>query len=58
MHQEPFLDLVRSGYIGTYAAATDALSGLIDVALADGRAVVAAVHAAVADPPEARDARR
>jgi hypothetical protein len=44
---EAFVDLVRSGYIGTRAATTDHLQGLIDAALHGGRAVVAAIQSVI-----------
>lgn len=41
---EAFVDLVRSGYIGSRGATTDHLEALIDGALVDGHAVVAAIQ--------------
>ncbi len=41
---EPFVDLVRSGYIGSRGATTDYMERLIEAALQDGRGVVAAVQ--------------
>jgi len=41
---EPFADLVRSGYIGTRGATTEHLQVLIDVAINEGRAAVAAIN--------------
>ena len=40
----PFMDLVRSGYIGSYAETTQVLKTLIDEILADNKAVVAAIQ--------------
>jgi hypothetical protein len=41
---EPFADLVRSGYIGSRGATTEHLRALIDRALQEGRAAVAAIN--------------
>lgn len=49
LRQQPFFDLIRSGYIGAYADTTDALKELIDLTLQDGRAVVAAVQSSRLD---------
>ncbi|MGO9769309.1 MAG: hypothetical protein ACLPSW_07090 [Roseiarcus sp.] len=49
LRSDPFVELVRSGYIGTRGATTDHLQGLIDAALTDGRAVVAAIQTAMAE---------
>lgn len=43
---ELFVDLVRSGYIGTRGATTDHLQALIAATLAQGKAVVAAIQSA------------
>ena len=47
LRTDPFVDLVRSGYIGTRGATTKHFSALIEAALDGGRAVVAAVHTAM-----------
>lgn len=44
LRSEAFVDLVRSGYIGTRGTTTDQLQVLIEGSLAEGRAVVAAVQ--------------
>jgi hypothetical protein len=44
LRTDPFVDLVRSGYIGTRGTTTKHFSALIDAALNGGRAVVAAMH--------------
>jgi hypothetical protein len=44
LRSDPFVELVRSGYIGTRGATTDHLQELIDAALRGGRAVVAAIQ--------------
>jgi hypothetical protein len=44
---EGFVELVRSGYIGTRDATTDNLETLIEAALNNGHAVVAAVQSAI-----------
>lgn len=44
LRSDPFVDLVRSGYIGTRNATTEHLQVLIDAALAGGRAVVAGLQ--------------
>lgn len=41
---ETFVDLVRSGYIGTHSATTEHFEALIKATLAGGRAVVAAIQ--------------
>jgi hypothetical protein len=46
---ETFVDLVRSGYIGSHSATTDHLQTLIDVTLSEGRAAVAAIQRALPD---------
>jgi hypothetical protein len=45
LRQEPFLELIRAGYIGAHAETTADLKQLIDAVLENDRAVVAAVHA-------------
>lgn len=44
---EPFVELIRSGYIGTRGATTSHLEALIDASLAGGKAVVAGIQAAM-----------
>ena len=44
LRSEAFVEMVRSGYIGTRGATTDHLRVLIEAALTEGRAVVAAVQ--------------
>ena len=43
MREQPFLDLIRAGYIGSYADTTASLVTLVDGVLRQGRAVVAAI---------------
>jgi hypothetical protein len=45
---EVFIELIRSGYIGTRGATTTHLQGLIEEAVNGGRAVVAAIQSAFA----------
>lgn len=44
LRQEPFLDLIRAGYIGAYGSTTEHLTVLVDAILEGNRAVVAALH--------------
>lgn len=44
LRQQPFLDLIRSGYIGAHAQTTTDLKRLINAILKDNRAVVAAIQ--------------
>ena len=44
LRQRTFLDLIRSGYIGTHAETTKSLAKLIEWALKNNRAVIAALH--------------
>jgi hypothetical protein len=44
LRAEAFVDLIRSGYIGSYSATTDHLEALIKVTLEKGRGVVAAIQ--------------
>ncbi|NKC11537.1 MAG: hypothetical protein GKR94_04820 [Gammaproteobacteria bacterium] len=44
LRQGPFLDLVRSGYVGAHATATSNLTVLVRAIIKDGHAVVAAVQ--------------
>ena len=46
---ETFVDLVRSGYIGSQGATTDHLETLIKATLAEGRGVVAAIQRVMPD---------
>jgi hypothetical protein len=47
---ETFVDLIRSGYIGSQSATTDHLETLIKATLAEGRGVVAAIQRVLPDP--------
>jgi hypothetical protein len=47
---ETFVDLIRSGYIGSHSATTDNLEALIEATLAEGRGVVAAIQRVLPDP--------
>jgi hypothetical protein len=44
LRSDPFVELVRSGYIGTRGATTQNLQTLIEATLSGGRAVVAAIQ--------------
>ncbi len=44
LRSEAFVELVRSGYVGTRGATTDHLRTLIEASLSEGRAVVAAIQ--------------
>lgn len=44
MREQPFLDLIRAGYIGTYSDTTELLAVLVKAVLERGRAVVAAIQ--------------
>jgi len=46
MREQPFVDLIRAGYIGAYADDTTRLRTIISAILADGRAVVTAIQSA------------
>jgi hypothetical protein len=46
MREQPFLDLIRAGYIGAYSTTTEPLMVLVRAVLERGRAVVAAIHTA------------
>jgi hypothetical protein len=48
LRSDPFIELVRSGYIGTRSGTTDHLQALIEAALTGGRSVVAAIQSAMA----------
>lgn len=47
---EVFVELIRSGYIGTRGATTQHLRELIEAAVDGGRAVVAAIQSVIPDP--------
>lgn len=47
LRSEPFVELVRSGYVGTRGATTDHLQALIEASLDGGRAVVAGIQTAL-----------
>ncbi len=47
---ETFVDLIRSGYIGSQSATTDHLETLIKATLAEGRGIVAAIQRVLPDP--------
>ncbi len=44
LHQQPFLDLIRSGYIGGHRATTAHLKALVDAVVGNGRAAIAAIR--------------
>jgi hypothetical protein len=44
LRQEPFLELIRAGYIGAHAEKTADLKMLVDAILKDNQALVAAIH--------------
>lgn len=44
LRSEAFVELVRSGYVGTRGATTRHLRSMIEATLNEGRAVVAAIH--------------
>jgi hypothetical protein len=44
MREQPFLDLIRAGYIGAYSATTEPFMVLVRAVLERGRAVVAAIQ--------------
>ncbi|EKT4484801.1 MULTISPECIES: hypothetical protein [Pseudomonas] len=48
LRSDPFIELVRSGYIGTRSGTTEHLQTLIEAALTGGRSVVAAIQSAMA----------
>ncbi len=54
LRSDPFVGLIRSGYIGTRGATTDHLQALIRASLEGGRAVVAGVQRAL-DPERHAD---
>ncbi len=47
LRSEPFVELVRSGYVGTRGATTDHLQALIEASLKGGNAVVAGIQRAL-----------
>ncbi|SFH92522.1 hypothetical protein [Methylobacterium brachiatum] len=49
LRTEPFVGLVRSGYVGTRGATTAHLQALIDASLNGGKAVVAGIQTALGD---------
>ena len=49
MREQPFLNLIQSGYIGAHAETTDALMTLVTAVLERGRAAVAAIQTATND---------
>ena len=51
LRSEPFVELIRSGYVGTRGATTTHLQALIEASLNGGKAVVAAVQTALAERP-------
>ncbi|RTL91747.1 hypothetical protein EJV44_19120 [Ancylobacter aquaticus] len=51
LRSEPFVELIRSGYVGTRGATTTHLQALIEASLDGGKAVVAAVQTALAGTP-------
>lgn len=53
LRQEPFLELIRSGYIGSHAETTEHLRTLIDAVLRGDRALVTAIKSTVPDEAEA-----
>jgi hypothetical protein len=56
MREQPFLDLIRAGYIGAYSNTTEQLMVLVNAVLEKGRAVVAAIQTSIdARAPEGSD---
>lgn len=47
LRSESFVELVRSGYIGSHDATTDHLQAMIEATLSEGRSVVAAIQRAI-----------
>ncbi len=47
LHSDPFIELIRSGYVGTRGATTENLRSLIEAAMKGGRAVVAAIQSTI-----------
>ena len=48
LRSDPFIGLVRSGYIGSRSATTEHFNDLIDATISGGRALVAAIHSEIA----------
>jgi hypothetical protein len=44
MYEQPFLDLIRAGYIGAYSDTTEPLAVLVNAVLEKGKAVVVAIQ--------------
>ena len=55
LRTQPFIELVRSGYVGTRGATTVHLQALIDASLDGGKAVVAAIQTALAEAGRVSD---
>lgn len=51
LRSEPFVELVRSGYVGTRGATTEHLQALIQASLEGGKAVVAGIQSALDPKP-------
>lgn len=51
LRQDPFLELIRAGYIGAHTKTTADLRRLVDAVLKNGRAVVAAIQSYIDNPP-------
>jgi hypothetical protein len=49
MREQPFLDLIKAGYVGAHAETTDQLMALVKGVLDRGRAVVGAIQTATTD---------
>jgi hypothetical protein len=47
LRSESFVELIRSGYIGSHDATTDHLQAMIEATLSEGRSVVAAIQRAI-----------
>jgi hypothetical protein len=57
LRSDPFVELVRSGYIGTRGTTTDHLEVLMNATLTGGRAIVAAIQSATTRRTPTRAAR-
>jgi hypothetical protein len=44
MYEQPFLDLIRAGYIGAYSDTIEPLAVLVNAVLEKGKAVVVAIQ--------------
>jgi hypothetical protein len=55
MRQGPFVDLIRSGYIGAHAQTTSHLKTLVNAIVSGNRALVAAIHTQVERGDSTRD---